>query len=121
METPDQPHIAWALSEGVAVCRFRYTGHRPFEEFDEIGRELNAVADGDGVRAVLLDLAAYDHITSRFLGILAALSRKLSKGKRRLAVCRMRPEAQRAFTVSGLGRIIPLYASEEEAQAALGA
>ena len=120
METSKQPHIAWTLSEGVAVCRFRFAQHRPLEEFDEIGRELNAVADADGVQAVLLDLAAYDHITSRFLGILAALSKKLSIGNRKLALCRMRPEAQRAFTVSGLDRIIAVYTSEEEARTALG-
>ena len=120
METPEQPHITWTLSEGMAVCRFRYARHRPLEEFDEISRELNAVADAEGVRAVLLDLAAYDHITSRFLGILAALSKKLSIGSRKLAVCRMRPEAQRAFTGSALDRLIPLYASEEEARSALG-
>ena len=113
-------HITWSLSGGVAVVQFRYSPLRAFEEYDEMRRELDAVAGAEGVRAMILNLHSYEYITSRFLGILAALARKLSDRNHRLVVCRLRTEPARVFTIAGLHKLIPAYPTEKDARAAVG-
>jgi len=119
METGKQPHVAWTLSGDVAIVRFRYAPQRGFDQYEEIRNELSTVAEDERARAIVLNLDVFEHITSRFLGLLAELARQLSADGRRLALCRMRPTAERAFRISGLDRIISLHASEEDARAAL--
>ncbi len=121
MERQDLKHISWRLSQGVAVVRLRFAQLRRYEAYDEMAEELRSVADAESVKAVLLNFDAIDHLTSRMLGIMTVLSKKLSAEARTLAVCRMRQQPLRAFRVCGLDSIIPVYPTEEEARAALRA
>ena len=119
MTGKDLKHITWALAEGIAVVRFKYSQFRDFEAYDEIARELDSAASADGVRVLLLKLDVLEHFTSRLLGIMAALSKRLREAGKALAVCRVRPEPLRTFRLCKLDTIIPVYATEEEATAAL--
>ena len=114
-------HITWVVSNGLAVVRFRYERFRALEEYEEIDEEVNSAAAAEGVRAVVVNCDVLENFPSRLLGILAGLSKKLSKDGRKLAVCRLRPEPLRVFRLTRLDTLIPVYAGEDEARAALGA
>ena len=120
MSDSGQPLVTWDLSQGVAVARLRYSPRRQFEEYEHISRELAAIADTEGVSAIVLNLAELDYVSSRFLGILVGLHRELAREGGKLAVCRMRPEPLSAFRLSRLDRGIAVFASEEEARTAFG-
>jgi len=119
MNIPQTKHISCTLAGPVVVARLRFARHRSPLAYDEVAEELSRVAEVEGVRSVLLNLEALDHVTSRLLGAMAALSKRLSAEGRSLAVCRMRPEPLRSFRVCRLDVLIPVYRTEEEARAAL--
>lgn len=118
MNGSEQSLIAWESSEGLATARIRYSQQRRFEEYEQISRELGAVAETEGVKAMVLNLAELEYLASRLLGVLAGLHHKLARDGRTLSLCRVRPEALRAFKLSRMDRIIPVFTSEEEARAA---
>ncbi len=119
MEAQDLKHISWTISDGVVVVRLRFAPRIAFDAYDEISHELACAADVEGGGGVLVNFEALDHLTSRLLGIMVALSKTLSAGGRALAVCRMRPEPLRAFRACRLDASIPVYPTEEEARVAL--
>jgi len=120
MSEPARRHIECAMENGVGVVRFRYSQQRSLQEYDEIEQELNALADGDEIRALVLNLDAFDYVPSRFLGTMVALSKKLVAAQLKFAICRMHSASESAFLASRLDKIIPHYVSEEDARAALG-
>ena len=120
MEDSGLKYVGCKVSDGLALVKLRYAEFLGFDAYDHLQGEFEAVADEEGVDAVLVNLDALEHITSRFIGILAALSSRLSQKDRRLAICRMRPEALRAFKLCRMDSLIPTYDSEDEARAALG-
>ena len=119
MSEPTQKHIDCAVKNGVGIVRFRYSPQRSLQEYDEIAQELSVLADGEEIRALILNLDAFDYVPSRFLGTLVALAKKLSAMEREFAICRMHSASESAFLSSRLDKLIPHYVSEEEARAAL--
>ena len=120
MSEPIQKHIDSTLKNGVGIVRFRYSKQRSLQEYDEIEQELYALANGDEIRAVLLNLDDFDYVPSRFLGTLVGLSKKLTTLERQFAICRMHTVSESAFLASRLDKLIAHYVSEEDACAALG-
>lgn len=114
-------YLTWSIDGRTALVRFRFIQLLRFEEYGMIEAELIGVAETPGVESVVLNFDVMEHFTSRLLGILASLSRKLKGNGRRLAVCRLRPEPLRAFRICRMDILIPCYASEEEARAAVEA
>jgi len=112
-------HIVCELSGGVATLRFRFARGYDVVEYDEIGEELHAAINREGVESVALNLDALDHTSSRLLGMFLMYAKRLSSEGRKLVACRLRPEPLRVFRLCRADSIIPTYASEDEARAAL--
>ena len=123
-------YATWTRSGGVLIAHLRYVRILQFEEYAALETELNGLAETEvyppqaapratrGIDAVIINCDALEYFTSRLLGILAALSRKLRDAGRKLAVCRLRPEPLRTFRICRLDSIIPVYPSEQEAREA---
>ena len=113
-------HTYWTIEGDVALVGFHYSGFRPLADYDEVARELSALAEEEGLSAVVLNLQAYEHLPSRFLGVMVALQKELAERGCTLAACRLRPEPQRVFEMARLDELIPEYTTEDEAREALG-
>ena len=108
-------HITLELRDEVAVIRMRYARFFRFEEYDQLEEELLRAAAGAPGGKVLVNLEAVEYVTSRFIGVLAALHKKVVSGGGRMAVCRLRPETMRVFQLTRMDALIPVCPSEEEA------
>jgi anti-anti-sigma factor len=115
----DPQFIGWAIENGLAIVRFNYAPSFRFEDYDVLEAEVNAVADTAEIRGLIINLDALEYLTSRMLGILTAVASRMRKAERLVAVCRLRPEALRAFKLTRLDSVIPHYLTEEEARQAL--
>jgi anti-anti-sigma factor len=115
----DIPFLDSTVEDGLTVVRFRYIPSFRFEDYDLLEAELTAAAGDPAVRGVVINLDALEYLTSRMLGMLTAVAHKLLGEGRAVAVCRLRPEAMRAFKLTRLDSVIPSYPTEEEAKRAL--
>lgn len=111
--------IAWDVQDGVALVRFHYVSGFKFEEYDPLEAELAAVADAAGIKAIIVNMDALEYVTSRMLGALTSAAQQARQKGLRLVACRLRPEPLRAFKLTRLDSVIPLYATEDEARQAL--
>jgi anti-anti-sigma factor len=113
----EQPmhHIRCVFDGAIAKVSFRFKGSLEFEQLVAIEEELDTVAADLSLDALVLNMADIEYFGSRFLGIMAALAKKLGARDCPFVLCRMRPEPLHAFTVCNLDRIIPHYASESQA------
>lgn len=110
--------IALEVEERLAVVKFHYAPNFRFEDYEVIEAELNAVADAD-IKAMIINLDAMEYLSSRLLGMITSVAARMRESERTLVVCRLRPEALRAFKLTRLDSLIPQYPSEEEARQAL--
>ena len=118
MDAPDFKHITVKRKDDAAIVRFRYTRRHEYGDEKALQAELEKVAGDAG--SLLLNLDALEHISSRFVGMLIALSKQCSDEDRWLALCRIRPEPLRVLRLCKADTLIHIYPSEEEARAALG-
>ena len=118
MDAPDFKHITVKRKDDAAIVRFRYTRRHEYGDEEALQAELERVAGEVG--SLLLNLDALEHITSRFVGMLIALSRQSSDENRQLALCRLRPEPLRVLRLCKADTFLHIYSSEEEAREALG-
>jgi anti-anti-sigma factor len=112
-------YTAWNVADGVAMIRLNYVQMLRFEEYSQLEAEILHAAEGPDIRAVVLNFDVLELFSSRLLGIIAAVAKRMKTKGRRLVVCRLRPEALRAFRLCRLDTIVPVFAGEEEARAAV--
>ena len=65
--------------------------------------------------ALILDFEHLSYISSAGLRIVILMSKKLDKRGGRVGICGLKGVAQEVFHISGLDRIIPIYASRSKA------
>jgi len=118
MESPGYRHIAVAWEKDAAIVQFRYIRRHEYGDYEAIQTELESVA-GEA-RTLLLNMDAWEHISSRFVGILLSLAKRCSAEGRSFAVCRLQTEPLRILRLCKADTLISIYPSEEEARRALG-
>lgn len=82
-------------------------------------REQLEGAIGNHDAAVLVDLGGCEFIDSTGLSLLVETQRRLAEGERGFGVCNARPEVTRMLELTGIDAAVGLFASREEATAAL--
>jgi len=78
-------------------------------------REIHEAADEFNVRRLVINFTHVRHLSSAFLGKLTALHKQLSAKGVQLRLCCMSADAEHAYKLVSLQKLIPLYATEEEA------
>ena len=74
------------------------------------------VIDG-GASRLVLNLARLQYVSSAGLRVILATAKKLSRQNGRLVLCEMQPGVREVFEISGLLTVLPVGATEAEAQA----
>jgi anti-anti-sigma factor len=93
--------------------KFRYT---------QLRTEANALRRKLGQRTIgglILDLHELDYSGAEAIGAVVALARKVEDGGGRAVICRAAPHLTEALTKMGLHRLWAIFATREEAFAAL--
>jgi anti-anti-sigma factor len=84
-------------------------------ELERIQRRLEAMVD-EGMRAVVLDFAKVEFMSSQGIGIILALNKKLksSRGKG-MAICGLAPRLLELFKITRLEKVLKLMPSRADA------
>lgn len=106
-------------SGGVPVVRVTADAIRLPEQALEFGRDLAALVERDGLRALVVDLHRTHYLASTAFGALFALARRMSDARGKLALCALHPDLATGARILGLGTIVPIFATEAEAVAAV--
>jgi anti-sigma B factor antagonist len=85
----------------------------PEERFVALIEESNS--DWRRSRKVLIDLGKIDYMSSRALGKIIALSRRLSQSGGQLVLSIAQPDLHQLFVITGLDKIVTLSRDKEEA------
>jgi anti-sigma B factor antagonist len=101
--------------EVVLLARYRFIEGL---EAHEVGRAIMALADGENSKAIVIDFAGVDFVSSAFVGTLVDLHRKLVPRHAVLRLCSMCPNVRRIFEVTRLDRLFDIDQSREQAVAA---
>ena len=78
---------------------------------------LTAITAGN--QRILLDFSSLDYISSAGLRVLLLGARKLQEGHGKLALSGLKPSLKTVFDIAGFSTIFSIFASREEALAAL--
>jgi anti-anti-sigma factor len=84
-----------------------------------VEQRLLEIVDG-GATTLILDLAQLDYISSAGLRVLIVVGKKLRGKRGQLLLCSVQRHVKEVLDLSGFSAIFPLYATIEEALAALG-
>lgn len=64
---------------------------------------------------LILNLEELNFMDSSGLGVILGRYKQISEKGGKLVACRLRPQVERIYELSGLSKIIPVYRSEQEA------
>lgn len=108
------------LSEDVVgdVCTVRVYGYLDFDMAPQLKRCLMGRIDG-GQRIIVVDLTEVGFVDSTAIGVLVGVLKRLELENGFLAVVCDNDNVRGIFELVGLDNIIPLFASYDEAVAAL--
>lgn len=111
-------HILIADYAGVAVVTFTDSKILDASAIDQIAKDLYHLVDDLAKQKVLLDFAKVTSMSSQGLGMLVNLNKKLAAIKGGLAMCGMRPEIKKLFSITGLEKDFKFYADDKAALSA---
>jgi anti-sigma B factor antagonist len=104
-----------ASEGGVTVARFR--DHKILDEanIQQLGRELNALAESGDHPRLLLNFEDVEFLSSAALGKLISLKKKASATQTELKLCSIRPEIFEVFKITSLHQVFDICEDQDEA------
>lgn len=104
--------------KGVAVLVFPDAPVLDNDHVEETGDRLFKVAESLHGQTLVLNFSRVAYISSRALGVLVSLYKKLLNRQKKLAVCCLSAELQEFFRIVHLEHLFPAYEDEGKAIAA---
>ena len=96
-----------------AVGRVDGANARDFHE----GLEASIGTDGE---SMVLDFEGLTYISSAGLRVVLLVAKTLQQQRAKLAVCSLSDSIREVFEISGFDKIVPVYASPDDAMSGLG-
>lgn len=112
--------IQTQLVNGTTVVTFvdRKLDKNDMAKIQELGDELYALVEQDGLTALVLDCQTVEFWSSSVLNKLIALDKK-AKGKRgKVRLCNLKPEIQEMFVITRLNQLFDIRDTVADALAA---
>ena len=106
-------------SGGAKIARVTADVIRHPEQAHEFARDLLALVDRDGVRALVIDLRRTHYLGSTAFGALFGLAKHMAALGGKLALCSLHPDLVTGANILGLGSIVPIFDTEAQALASL--
>ena len=95
--------------------------HGSIQTYNELSRircQIYEILE-EGTRYFVLNLHGVEFMNSTTIGGLIGIVRKLKSEGGVLAVCGLHPGLNRAFSILGLARLVPILGDEEQAKTAV--
>jgi len=104
----------------VTVVNFEDSSILDTLQIETIGEALYDLVDNRNKKKIILDFSKVRFLSSSALGMLITLRKKSTAIKGQLAICAMRDDLRRVFTISRLDKLFDFYENEERALNAWG-
>ena len=89
-------------------------------EISRIGEELAALVASEDKPQLVLDFSNVVHMSSSALGMLITLHKQVRQRGGRMALCSIRPEIYKVFSITKLSGVFQIYDSRTTAIAGVG-
>ena len=103
------------ISGETGVIRFLWATVRDAADAQKAVSEIEDVAYNHKVSVIVINFSRLVQLTSVFLGRLIQVQKSLKQVGTQLRACGMSPDVEKAFKICKLDKLIPSYATEEEA------
>jgi anti-anti-sigma factor len=80
-----------------------------------LGEDLMSLVDRDGYTRIVLNFGSVHYMASAVIGQIFKLNKKLQASRGKLAFCSIRPDLKVVFDITGLSKMVPLFAEEQAA------
>jgi anti-anti-sigma factor len=114
MKTHKEKITAEIFAE-IATVRFLTPAVREAVDAQKALSEIESIAYSNKISILIIDFSKLVQLTSVFLGRLIQLQKSLKELGIKLRAFGLREDVERAFKICKLHKIIPTYATEEEA------
>lgn len=105
---------------GVTVVTFMDSSLLDSAVIETVANDLFHLVDNQNKQKIILDFSSVRLLSSQILGVLTSLNRKCDEIKASLALCGVRKELMRVFTLTGLDKLLQFYPKDADALAAFG-
>jgi anti-sigma B factor antagonist len=103
-------------AEGVTVVEFTTPSLMHAGDLDRIAEALYRLVEADGRRRVVLDFGRVQYLSSRAIGIVTGLRKRLAAFPgSRLVLCGVGPSLMQLLKIAGLDRLLTIKPSRREA------
>lgn len=109
--------ISTLVKQGVLIVRVE--GELDMHSANEFRQTVDQILDTSSVSNILLSLAGVTFIDSSGLGVILGRYKRINLREGQILAAHIQPQVARIFKLSGLFKIMKLYASETEALACL--
>jgi anti-anti-sigma factor len=103
---------------GVTVVTFTDSSILETGAIDQIAKDLYFLVDSQAKQKIILDFSKVKSMSSQGLGVLISLNKKLAAIKGGLALCGVRPEIKKLFSITGLEKEFKFHADDRAALSA---
>ena len=100
---------------GVTVASFADSELTADQVIEEVGEQLNGLADNLGLTKVLLNFREVRFMSSSMLAVLLKFSRKVTAAQGQLKLCSIAPNLKEIFKITRFDRIFEIYDEESVA------
>jgi anti-sigma B factor antagonist len=112
------PHFSVEDYAGILVIKFSDAAILESSAIQQIGQALYQLVERDGKSKLVLDFSGVKILSSHMLGVLLTLKGKVEKSRGAIAVCSLRAELKKVFTITSLDKLFMFYPTDVEALAA---
>jgi anti-sigma B factor antagonist len=99
------------------VTLVRFSDRRIIDaaNIQELGEELFGLVEKEGAKALVLNFASVDFLSSAALNKLIMLNTKLKAAQGKMRLCGLKPEIHEVFVITKLTKVFDIKADENEA------
>lgn len=117
MSQAPRRHLRLETIDGVTVVSFVDTKIVTEENIAEVGDQLYALVEDDGLSKLLLNFGNVQYLSSAALGKLINLKKKVGAVKGKLKLCCIHPDLLEVFRITRLDQVFEIYPEEAVALA----
>ena len=108
-------HRRIELTEAKGVTVIRLLDHKILDagNIQELGDELFALVEQEGIKSLLLDFGRVEFLSSAALNKLIMLDKKVKEHDGQLKLCNLRPEIEEVFVITRLNQLFEITSTVE--------
>jgi anti-anti-sigma factor len=115
MSAPEFQHIRMSMVKDVVLVEIVSTNLQTPKPAQELGAELNQVAQQDWAKRMLVDFRKIRYLSSTGFAVLFGLVTRAKAAGREVKFCNMDPDVRVGADIVGLPGLVEIHESEESA------